>query len=426
MRRLSVIAVLLLAAGDALGAARSVSLLGVSGVGGAHFAELLEQDLGELYDLVPAEVYRRTAERLDKRGASPEEVQAVTAYIRIDALLAGTITGEGRGRKLVLVVREGATGRVIARGRYDLSGRTLPLVREKVMSELVRVLDRVRPQPPRGQTLAATPAEPGEEEPSPAEPGETESLPTVTRSAAKSELTWRGVFAGVGPTLMTRSLGFDQASAPGYSGGTVAGIRADGAVFPLALSAELAEAHPALASFGFVGSYQHVFGFTSTTATGSSEAHASRWYVLFVGRIPLGHGARGGTLQLETGFQEITWGSKSPQDIGVPDVTYDLVDGGMTWEKTLGTRALVLGVRAAFQGLVGAGEIASYAQYGPVGGWGLDLDVGLTVWPTRWLWLRLDGRYTPLLLSFPAAGARFAHSATDQFVDGLLEVGFAL
>ena len=35
-------------------------------------------------------------------------------------------------------------------------------------------------------------------------------------------------------------------------------------------------------------------------------------------------------------------------------------------------------------------------------------------------------RYTPLVLNFAASGARFAKSATDQFVDGTLEIGFAL
>ena len=410
-----------------------MALLGVSGVGGSHFADLIEQDLSELYDVVPGEVYRRTAERLNKRGASPEEVQSVTSYLRIDALIAGTIINPGRQRKLVLVIREGASGRVVARGRYDLSGRTLPLIREKVMGELVRVLERVRPQPPRGQALAppSSSEEPGEEL-SPAEPGEAEaeSVTTVTRAAPRSEQTWRGVFAGVGPSLMTRSLGFNVASAPSYAGGTVAGIRVDGAVFPLALSAELADAHPVLASFGVTASYQHVFAFTSTTSANgspsSSAGHASRWFVLFVGRIPLGHQARGGTLQLETGFQEISWGAASQQDLGVPNVNYDLVDAGLSWEKTLGTRYLVLNLRAAYQGLVGAGDIVSDTQYGRAAGYGFDFDVGLTVWPAKWLWLRLDARYTPLVLNFAAAGARFARSATDQFADGLLEVGFAL
>src|SRR5581483_1151613 len=145
----------------------------------------------------------------------------------------------------------------------------------------------------------------------------------------KSELTWRGLIAGVGPALLTRHLSFDQSSAPGYGGGTVYGIRADGAVFPLALSSELAEAHPALASFGLEGSYEHVFNYTSSSAAGGQAAgFGSRWFVFFVGRIPLGHKARGGFLTVETGYQQLSWGSKSAADIGVPDVSYNLVDFG--------------------------------------------------------------------------------------------------
>jgi hypothetical protein len=257
---------------------------------------------------------------------------------------------------------------------------------------------------------------------------EAEAEPTVgiEKRAPVQQHTWRGISAGVGPTMMTRSLAFDVASAPSYAGGTVFGIRADGAVFPLALSAELAEQHPALASFGFLGSYEHVFTFNSSTQTGSATGHASRWFVFFVGRIPLGHNARGGTLQIETGFQEISWGSSSQQDLGIPDVNYDLVDGGLSWEGALGTKKLILSIRAAAMGMVGAGSISSDAQYGRSTGWGLEGDVGLTVWPASWLWIRASGRYTPLFLSFAAAGARLAHGATDQFVDGLLEVGFAL
>ena len=403
--------------------AKSLTLLGVSGVGGAHFAELLEQDLADLYDVVPGEVYRRTAELLDKRGASPEEVRDVSKRLRIDALIAGAISGAGQKRVLVLVIREGATGRVVARGRYDLGGRTLPLIRERAESDLVRALEKVRPQSSVAVAQGDS-APPPTDEPVPAE-GEPELATTVVRKGPAAEKV-TGISAGVGISLMTRRLSFDVASATGYAGGTVAGVRVDGAVFPLALSAELAEAHPALASFGFVGSYEHVFSFSSSTATASAVGYASRWMVLFVGRIPLGHGARGGHLTLETGFQELTWGSKSPADLAVPNVTYDLVDAGLAWERALGTRKLVLSLRLVFLGLVGAGDLASEAEYGRTSGWGLEAEAGLTVLPTRWLWLRLGARYTPVVLQLAAAGRRYARSATDQWVSGLLEVGFAL
>ena len=59
-------------------------------------------------------------------------------------------------------------------------------------------------------------------------------------------------------------------------------------------------------------------------------------------------------------------------------------------------------------------------------GWSIEAAASLTVRPTRWLYLRLDARYTPVVLSFAANGTRYARSATDQWMSGLLEVGFAL
>src|SRR5581483_9008109 len=135
----------------------------------------------------------------DKRGASPDEVRTVATHLRIDAIVAGAIGGEGRSRRLIIVIREGASGRVVARGRYDLSGRTLPLIREKVVSDMVRVLERVRTIPKVGQAVAEAPT--GEEEmtPAPAEGGDVEPTVTVSKTQPKSELTWRGLIAGVGP-----------------------------------------------------------------------------------------------------------------------------------------------------------------------------------------------------------------------------------
>jgi hypothetical protein len=225
---------------------------------------------------------------------------------------------------------------------------------------------------------------------------------------------------------MTRSLGFDVASAPGYSGGTVAGIRADGAVFPLALSTELAAEHPVLASFGFSGSYEYVFTFTSSTTSGRSSGHASRWHVLFVGRVPLGHNAKGGVLMLDTGLQQMSWSHAAPVDVGVPNVQYDLVGGGLGWERALGTRFIILGARLGFMGLLSAGDIGSQTEYGAVGGWMMQLSGGWTARPADWFWVRLSASWDRISLSFAGAGTRFAKSAADNWVGGALEVGFAL
>jgi len=411
-------------------AARTVTLLGVSGVDGQKLARALESELGELYDLVPGDRYRAAAERLGKRGASPEEVQAVAAAIGADAIIGGAVAGKGRNRELLIAVREGATGRVIARAKYGLMGRTLPLIKERVAADLVRALERVHPigsvtttpsnEPPQVTSVEAPPEAP----PPPLTEDVAPAMAEVRTTAPRRAVA--GVQAAVGPSLLTRSLGFDVASAPSYSGGTVAGIRADGAVFPLALSSELAAEHPVLASFGVVGSYEYVFTFTSSTASGSSTGHASRWNVRFVGRVPLGHQSKAGTLTIDTGLQQMSWSHAAPVDVGVPDVKYDLVGGGLGWERALGSRWFILGVRLGVAGLVSAGDIATQTQYGPASGWALQLDGGWTARPADWFWFRLSGNWDRIALSFAGAGTRFARKAADNWIGGSLEVGFAL
>jgi hypothetical protein len=307
---------------------------------------------------------------------------------------------------------------VIARGRYDLSARTLPLVREHVLSDLVRALEHVG----AGEEPPAVAEEPA------GEPAQLERNDVVvTRAVPRSESTAAGLSAGVGPSLLTRSLSFDAPTAPSYRGGTVAGIRAGARVFPLALSNELAEAHPVLASFGIAGAYEHVFSFNSSTVNGDrSPGSASRWEVMFLGRIPLGHRAIGGVLQLETGFQQLSWAHASSADVGVPDVSYDLVDAGLQWERALGTRYAVLALRLAYLAPVGEGAISSDAEYGRSTGWGLEAGAGLTVWPVRWVWIALSARYSHLGLTFAGSGKRFARSAAEDWAGGALEVGFAL
>jgi hypothetical protein len=430
-----IIAFIILKSNAVFAQAKTVTLLGVSGVDGQRFARALEQDLSELYDFVPGERYKQKAASLGHPGATPEDVRTVARAVNVDAVIGGAVVGAGRNRRLLVAVREGASGRVIARGRYDLSGRTLPLVREKVAGDLVRALDRVRPI---GSVPAVVETKPSTTEPENGEPGESTSAAepavapedvapsvAVTRVAQPARAV-AGVFGGVGMSLLTRSLGFDVPTAPGYGGGTVAGIRAEGSVFPLSLSAELAEQHPVLASFGFAGFFEYVFDFTSTTKSGSAAAHASRWNISFVGRAPLGHHARGGMLTIDTGVQQMSWGSSSEVAIGVPDVRYDMITAGLGWEKSLGTRWAILSLRAGYDGVFSAGDIQSDTQYGPGTGWGIGASGGITAWPRTWLWLRVAGNYEHIALQFSGAGTRFAKAATDDWTGGTLEVGFAL
>jgi hypothetical protein len=418
----ALVLILLILPSLASAAARSVTLVGISGPGGEHFSEQLTDELFEIYEVVSGARYRDAAQRLGQRGASPAEVSAVSAAIHVDGVIGGAVVGVGRERRLMIAVRDGLSGRVVARGSYDLGGSTLPLVRDRVMRDLVRALERCGPQSGGVAVDDAPPVAPDHGEPV----GEPTGTELSIEKTARVETSSQGVFAGAGISLLTRSLSFDVASAPSYSGGTVSGIRAEGAVFPLALSSELAQAHPVLASFGLVGSYEHVFTFTSHGAGGSSRGAASHWMALLVGRIPLGHAARGGTLTIETGYQQLDWHHESQLDIGVPDVAYQSVDLGLAWDRPLGARWLVGALRFAYLAVVDSGNITSGAEYGSARGWGVEAEASLTAWPVRWLWLKLDARESAIGLEFARRGTRFAHSSLDNWVAGTLEIGFAL
>ncbi|MEO6954579.1 MAG: hypothetical protein ABI321_22465 [Polyangia bacterium] len=422
MRYVVAILVLLVAARANAGAG-TVAVLGVSGAE-PSFADGVEQDLSDLYEVVPGEVYKSAATRMGRPGASPTEVSAVCQSIRVDALVAGAVNGQGAARRLVVVVRAGTTGQVVSRTRYEVANRSLATLRSKVVRDLMNVLDTLQRVPRRSVTVAPRVATPPPDEASPESADENDEAPTVAHAAPAPVA--QGFYMGVGPGLMSRSLRFSGGAA-GSRGGAVATMRVDGGIFPLALSRELAEAHPVLAALGLVGSYTHGFDFTSGAAGAERQrGRASRWSALLVARVPLGHESSGGTLSIEAGFQSIMWTSVSPQLLGVPDVGYALIDAGLSWQHTLGSRRVELRLRAAALGLVDGGGITSRNEYGRGTAWGLDAGAGVIVRPTSWLWLSVNARYTPLFLTFHEAGARYARSASDQFVDGNLEVGFAL
>lgn len=395
--------------------------IGVSGTGGAPFAEAMLQELSDAYTVISADTYYKTAQQLGRISTKADDVRAVCGELRADAVLAGAVRSDASGRELQMSLRDGVTGSVVARLRFPLQGTTLPQIRDKVVFDVVRALTKMaQPNLAEDEKPLKTTTTPEPEEP---------NEPIVMKPAkrgASVDRTWRGIAASIGPALTSRSLRFDNIAAPGYYGGTVAGLAVSVTVFPVALSAELANAHPVLASFGIEAQYEHVFAFHSSNGINQLDGSASRWYVRFLGRIPLGHNARGGALTLSTGYQQLTWKSSSPRDLGVPNVDYHMVDLGLGWDHTLGTRYVALGLRVGGLVMRSGGALTSADEYGTAHGGGLDATAALRVMPTRWLTLRLTARYTGLFLAFDATGARYARSAKDQWMAGLLEVGFAL
>ncbi|MBV8653669.1 MAG: hypothetical protein JO255_19555, partial [Alphaproteobacteria bacterium] len=212
-----------------------------------------------------------------------------------------------------------------------------------------------------------------------------------------------------------------------YRSGTVAGLRVDAAIFPFALSSRFAADHPVIASFGLIGQFEHFFSFGyPIDGGGTVNGSGQRYEIVAAGRIPLGHRAVGGYLQVETGYQRLVFGHDNEMLAGVPNVAYDTIDLGLQWDRSLGVKWLHLAVRFAYLAPVGAGDIAAANQFGRASAWGIDADAGLTFIPIKWLWFRLEGRFSAIGMKFNGTGALVANSSTDEYPGGALQAGFAL
>jgi hypothetical protein len=235
-----------------------------------------------------------------------------------------------------------------------------------------------------------------------------------------------GASLNVGPSLLTRSLAIEGAGAPAYSAGTLVGLRVSAGLFPFALSSSFAANHPVLASFGVLGSYEYIFPNTVNAPGGSSTGHGQRGDVRLAGRIPLGHQAVGGYLQVETGYQKITFTNEAPDVVGVPNASYDIVVAGLEWDRTLGVPWAMLALRVVALAPIGAGDLVSAEGYGRASAWGIDAGGGVTFLPLRWLTIRVEGDYTRIGLDFKGTGTLVAKSSVDQIPSGALSIGFAL
>ena len=414
-RLLLAFAVVAMVSNQALAAAKSVTLLGVTGPGGDKLASQLESDLGDLYEVVPGEAYRATADELELPGASADEVKAVATKLRIDAVIGASVTGIGRGRILAIAVREGATGRVLARGKYELTGPRV--LKDRVVADLVRALEMAT-------SMRSSSRKHGDDDESAFAPnGETAS---VKRRAPARERAVAGFSLNVGPSLLTRSLAIDGAGAPAYNAGTLVGLRITGGFFPFALSTTFANNHPVLASFGVLGSFEYIFANTVNTPDGSSQGHGLRGDVRLAGRIPLGHGAVGGYLQVETGYQKITFTNDLPDLVGVPNASYDIVVAGLQWDRLLGVPWAMLALHFRALAPLGAGDLVAAESYGRASAFGIDAGGGLTFLPLRWMTVRLEADYTRIGLEYKGTGTLVAKSSVDQIPSGALSIGFAL
>jgi len=226
-RYLLAVAAVAMVSNQAFAAAKSVTLLGVTGPGGDQIASQLEQELGDLYEVVPGDAYRATADELELPGASADEVKAVATKLRIDAVIGASVTGTGRARQLAIAVREGSTGRTLARGKYELSSPRV--LKDRVIADLVRALEMASSM--RTGSRGRGGVSDGDSGSSP-----NTASTSVTRRPRPRERAVAGVSLNVGPSLLTRSLAIEGAGAPAYSAGTLVGLRVSAGLFPFALS----------------------------------------------------------------------------------------------------------------------------------------------------------------------------------------------
>jgi hypothetical protein len=397
-------------AGAAHASAKTITLLGVSGPGGEKLSAAIEKQLGEMYDVVSGDVYKAQAAKLGASGASQDEVATVATALRIDAVIGASIVGTGKNRVLMIAVREGATGRVIARGKYEL-GVHPP--KDKIVADLVKALDMTSGAASAGGGHGSDDAPLG---------GDTARVTKRAPSRAMSGPV--GIAFSIGPSLLGRHFVFDTQTAPDYNYGTLVGLRLQGAIFPFAISKSYAKEHPVLASFGLLGGYAHVFSGDVQTTVGTSGFAGDQYDLLLAGRIPLGHGAIAGFLQVEGGWQHLAFYHDNA--VGIPNVSYEFLDLGLSWDRKLGVDWAQLFVHFAYLQPLAAGDVVSPAQYGRASAWGIEAAGGVTFFPLRWLSIGLEARYERVGLTFKGTGTLAANEAADSIPSGRLSVGFAL
>jgi hypothetical protein len=414
----------------------TVTLLGVSGPGGEMIGQVLEDTLGEAFAMIPGAAYKAQAEAFGRTGASPAEVRDVARAVGTDVVLAGQVRQKHGRWTFRLVARDGGTGEVLGRVDEPLGagGKLDPKTRRHLLSRTVLLIDRAvgvhRPQEEAGVAEAEPQPGGGEEAEEGEEPGEEEEpwtpprRPTVRKAAPPVRGSGDALALDAGYAVLGRFLDVDAPGAIGYHSGAVSALRFDAALFPFAWTASLARAHPVLAVFGFAATAVVALPFSSVSAVGDSvPARAHRWDAALAARVPLG--GSGVRLRFASGYGETRYESDEPSRLGVPDVQYRYLRESLLLGLPLGTDKVALDVGAAVLGLLATGPIGGPSEYGSASGWGLDVDAGLVVHATSWLFFRAAVHYEALFLGFHGGGARIGNGARDQLVDGGLMVGLA-
>ena len=121
-----VISISLLATSGVASAKRSGKRIVLMGVAGAPQAEKdLAKFLRSEGQVIGQKEYIRVATQLGATGTEPDQVAKVAARLGVAAIVAGKVEKEHGGLALKIVLREGASGRIVAKLRYPMMGARL-------------------------------------------------------------------------------------------------------------------------------------------------------------------------------------------------------------------------------------------------------------------------------------------------------------
>jgi hypothetical protein len=430
---------LLATSGVASGAKRSGKRIVLMGVAGAPQAE---KDLAKFLrgegQVIGQKEYIRVATQLGATGTEPDQVARVAARLGVAAIVAGKVEKEHGGLALKIVLREGASGRIVAKLRYPMAHPRLDTnliarLREDVAPVIAQAvapgggvgaqeIDASADQPatPRGATggpddenplIAARAKASREERRSSAPTKDTGEEPTGPRLAQNTVLE---LSAGVG--FQSRNYSTSNMSEPSYSSGQIPAFRLDAAVYPAASLGKLAGA------FGIDARYEKSTTFNSQSPTMAGNTQPTdedafsiglraRWIVRDTADSPV--------LAARLGYGQRRFAISGDQNFGIPEIDYTFATVGAFAKVPLGSPKFALEGGIEYHAVTGAGPIVEASNYGAATVNGFHAEGGIAILPLDWLLLRAGASYTRT-----GGGAKQADTATDEYVGGFLTAGY--
>jgi hypothetical protein len=379
----------------------------------------IERDLlrilgGDVSLVAPREAARVQAELGNHSVDVEADAVRLATRLHVAVLIAATAKKEGSRWQLRLVMRDGATGRVLARTRYTL-------LRSRVGADDARL---IREDLASALGAAHTPAEPasasssGEARP-PA--GATDATPDTLAVSANAEPlgerpSWRTLVEVAGGLAFGgRSYASSNPGEPKYSSSVVPGVHVEAALHPLAGRGRL------YAALGFDLHYERAVGLSSNpqNAPGMSVSTTHDAFGLGLrGRWILHEDAMSPVIGARVGYGQRRF--LLDTDLGVPNVSYQYVDLSVFGRLPVFSPRLALTAQLALQPVLGAGDIQAMNVFGPGGGSGFGLDLGAELVAQGRLAVRAGMSYQRFGLSFDGKGARHVDSTTDSYLGGYL------